>query len=236
LKQAQLRLLKEQNPFTPLHMLVGDLLIQEIINYRILPGSRLVESTIAEQFGVSRSPVRMAVELLAEKGFVERVDRRFYVKAFSDQEYSELSDLSFLIEPYAAGLAAEKLTPGDLETLFDLARQLQRFYREAMRQTGPIDFCPVIEVEHQFHGLIIQASGNTVISNIYKQYRYRILYYRSYVLQNPPYKMLDVLADDHLLICNTLKLRDPDMASAAVKRHLSISQQVITKSIIAKSE
>lgn len=234
--QRQLHLLKEQNPFAPLHTLICDLLMQDIINYRILPGSRLVESAIAERFGVSRSPVRMAVEVLVEKGYVDQVERHYYVKAFSAEECKNLSDLSFLIEPYAAGEAAERLTAGDLDTLFDMAYQLQRLYHEATSETVSGSFMPLMDLEHQFHSLIINASGNAVIASIYEQYRYRILYYRSYILQNPPRDVLDVLADDHILICNTLKLRDREMAAAVVKRHLSVSQHVIRQSQVTESE
>ena len=82
----------------------------------------------------------------------------------------------------------------------------------------------------------MNAAGNDVISRIYEEYKYRILYYRSYILKNPPEDVLDILAKDHILICDTLKFRDPDMAIAVVKRHLSVSKLVIQRSRVLESE
>ena len=62
MNQEQLKILKEQNPFAALHDLISDLIMQDIISFRIAPGTRLVENALAEGFGVSRSPVRAALE------------------------------------------------------------------------------------------------------------------------------------------------------------------------------
>ena len=75
-------------------------------------------NALAEGFGVSRSPVRAALEKLYQKGYLYQTDRHFYVKEFSAKEYRDLSDLSRMIEPYAAGEAALKLTDKQLQQLF----------------------------------------------------------------------------------------------------------------------
>lgn len=236
MNQEQLKILKEQNPFAALHDLISDLIMQDIISFRIAPGTRLVESTLAEGFGVSRSPVRAALEKLHHKGYLYQTDRHFYVKEFSEKEYRDLSDLSRMIEPYAAGEAALKLTNKQLRQLYDMAYELQRLYHLATGETISDSFMPVMDMEYQFHTLLVNAAGNDVISRIYEDYKYRILYYRSYILTNPPADVLDILANDHILICDTLKFRDPDMAIAVVKRHLSVSKLVIQRSRVLESE
>lgn len=234
--RTQLKMLKEQNPFAALHDLISDLLMQDIIAFRIDPGTRMVVSSIAERFGVSRSPVHTALERLLEKGYLYQTDRHYFVKEFSAKEYRELSDLSRLLEPYAAGEAAKKLTEEQLSQLYEMAHELRRLYHLATGETISDSFLPLMDMEYRFHTLLVDAAGNEVISRIYEEHKYRILYYRSYILKNPPKDVLDVLANDHILICDTLKLRDPDMARAAVNRHLSVSKLVIQRSQILKCD
>ena len=180
--------------------------------------------------------MRAAFEKLFQKGYLYQTDRHFYVKEFSAKEYRDLSDLSRMIEPYAAGEAALKLTDAQLRELYDMAYELQRLYHLATSETISDKFMPVMDMEYQFHTLLVNAAGNDVISRIYEDYKYRILYYRSYILTNPPADVLDILANDHILICDTLKFRDPDMAIAVVKRHLSVSKLVIQRSRVLESE
>ncbi len=234
--REQLRILKEQNPFAPLHDLISDLIMQDIISFRIAPGARLVENAIAERFGVSRSPVRAALDRLLELGYLYQTDRHYYVKEFSAKEYRDLSDLSRIIEPYAAGEAAKKLKEKELKDLYDMAYELRRLYRLATGETISDSFMPLMDLEYKFHTMLVDAAGNEVISRIYEDYKYRIFYYRSYILTDPPEYVFGVLADDHILICNTLKLRDPDMAIAAVRHHLSVSKLIIQRSSILKTD
>ena len=215
--------IKQQNPFASLHDIICDLLMQDIISFRIQPGSRIVESSVAERFGVSRSPVRAALDELLQKGYLSQKNRCYYVKEFSSKECRDLGDLSMMLEPYAAGEAAVKLTSAQLE----MAYRLQCLYHKATGETMRNSFMSLMDMEYQFHTYIIQAAENDVISRIYEDYKYRILYYRSYILQNPPRDVLDILADDHLRICDILKLRDRELAAAAAKRHIKISQRVI---------
>ena len=225
-----LKIIKEKNPFSPLHDIICDLLMQEIISFRIQPGTRLVESSLAERFGVSRSPVRTALDMLADTGFLHRENNRFYVNRFSRKEYKHLSDLAALLEPYAAGEAALKLTDAQLRQLYDMAYELQRLYHLATGQDPSDSFVPLMDMEYKFHTFILEVADNEVIFQIYNEYKYRLFFYRSYLLTNPPKEVLDILANDHVLICDTLRLRDRDMAAAIARRHLTVSQKVIEQS------
>lgn len=230
MERTQLLQLKEQNPFAALHDIICDLLMQDIISFRLAPGSRVVESNVAECFGVSRSPVRTALDILCQKGYLYQSGRSYFVKEFSKKEFKDLGDLSGMLEPYAAGEAAEKLTAAQLDQLYEMAYKLQTLYREATGETLSTSFMPLMDMEYQFHTFLVDAADNEVISKIYQDYKLRILYYRSYILQNPPRDVLNILADDHLRICDILKLRDKEMAIAAAKRHINISQRVMKMS------
>lgn len=64
--------LRERNPFLSLSEMVYDILLQEIVSFRLAPGSRVNESTVAEVLGVSRSPVKSALTRLLRNSYVVR--------------------------------------------------------------------------------------------------------------------------------------------------------------------
>jgi len=97
---------------------VADWLAQRIISGEEEPGARLQEVKLAELAGVSRSPVREGLRLLAAEGLVELVPRIGAVVAeVSLEDVRDLYACRMLLEPVAAGLAVEALTPADIAEL-----------------------------------------------------------------------------------------------------------------------
>ena len=76
---SQFEELRNNNPFMTLNDIVYELLLHEIITFSIKPGSKIYESVIAQQIGVSRSPVKYALEKLSEMGYVRIQNSRYYV-------------------------------------------------------------------------------------------------------------------------------------------------------------
>jgi DNA-binding GntR family transcriptional regulator len=97
---------------------VGDWLAQRIISGEEPPGARLGEVKLAELAGVSRSPVREALRLLAAEGLVELVPRAGAVVAeLSREDVRNLYACRMLLEPFAAGLATQELKAADVSAL-----------------------------------------------------------------------------------------------------------------------
>lgn len=97
---------------------VADWLAQRIISGEEPPGARLAEVKLAELAGVSRSPVREALRLLAAEGLVELVPRiGALVAEVSLEDVRELYACRMLLEPVAAGLSVEALQPADVREL-----------------------------------------------------------------------------------------------------------------------
>ena len=61
----QFEKIRSENPFMPLNDIVHELVLQDIISFAVMPGSRISESSIAQGLGISRSPVKAALEKLA---------------------------------------------------------------------------------------------------------------------------------------------------------------------------
>jgi DNA-binding GntR family transcriptional regulator len=105
---------------------VADWLARRIISGEEAPGARLGETKLAELAGVSRSPVREALRILAGDGLVEIVPRLgAQVVQVGPQNVRELYDCRMLLEPRSTRLAVEALQPGDLPGLVDLRAAME---------------------------------------------------------------------------------------------------------------
>lgn len=74
--------IRKNNPFMPLNDIVHELILQDIISFKMMPGSRISESSIAQELGISRSPVKAALERLAENNYIRVSNSRYYVAGF----------------------------------------------------------------------------------------------------------------------------------------------------------
>ncbi len=229
MNRRQFEKIRSENPFMPLSDIVHELVLQEIISFSLMPGSRISESSIAQELGISRSPVKAALEKLAENNYVRIQNSRYYVAEFDKKEYDEICDFTRMVEEYSAGQAALKITPEQLDDLYQKAHKLQALYDEAFHKGKDFVFAKLLEQEINFHFSVVKASGNSLITDIYDQMKYRLFRCRSYLLFSRPEGFYDTIDTDHVFICDILKFGDRDMAAAAIRRHLGVSRSGIER-------
>lgn len=127
---------------------------REIIACRIAPESRLTEPELMERYGIGKASLRVALQRLAQEGFVTSVPRQgYYVVPVTLRDVEEVFALRLQLEPLAARLAAGHVDKARLEALERACRQ---------RSDAPIadqidDF---LEANRSFHMAIAEASGN----------------------------------------------------------------------------
>lgn len=218
-----------ENPFMSLNDMVHELILQEIISFRLTPGTRLSESGIAQELGISRSPVKSALESLAERKFVRIQNSRYYVADFNEQEYKEICDFNMMVEPYAAAKAAIHITDEQLDVLYKLAYKLRDIYQEAYHSGPNYSYARILETELDFHFGVVKASGNRLITQLYEERKYEIWRYRGFLLYSRPEGFFDTCDTDHVLICDLLKLHDDELAAAISRRHLHVSRDGIER-------
>ena len=110
--------------YKPLREVVFDSLREAIINGTLRPGERMMEIQLAEELGVSRTPVREAIRKLELEGFVVMLPRKgAYVAGISLKDIADVFEVRASLEALASGLAAERITGEELE---DLERILVR--------------------------------------------------------------------------------------------------------------
>ncbi len=140
---------------------IYDLLRERIIKLDYEPGSVLNEVDIADEFGVSRTPVRKAFQILEEDQLVKIIPRfGIQVVPIDFIQMRHIFELTRVLDPYATRLAAEKM--GNLE-IAELEKIVQRLksYENIER-----DYQKAISDDEAFHQVINRASGNPWLQNI----------------------------------------------------------------------
>jgi DNA-binding GntR family transcriptional regulator len=112
---------------------VVGLLREMILTGRFGPGERLNELAISEQLKISRSPIREALQTLAGQGLVSLVPGRgAYVAEFDAQSVQQLGEVRIALEVRAAKLAAERITPAQLESMHRILESADAAIRDGM--------------------------------------------------------------------------------------------------------
>lgn len=136
---------------------VLDELRRRIMTGELEPGTRLVEESLADQLGVSRNPVREALQSLAAEGFVVMTPRRgAEVGRVSPEQAEELFDVRMALESLAARLAARH---ADRAAVAALAEILE----EAHEATDRRELDALAALNTSFHELVVAASGNNYL-------------------------------------------------------------------------
>lgn len=141
---------------------VGDLLIEWIMSSRFEPGERVRESRVAEELGVSRTPVREALKRLAERGFVRTIPRRgVFVTEIDGRRLEEILELRYLFEMHAAETGVGRISDEELAEMHSLIDELESL-------VGSLDdYVRYLGQDCRFHRLIIRACGNRLLNELY---------------------------------------------------------------------
>jgi DNA-binding GntR family transcriptional regulator len=200
-------------PFTRsnLREQIKDVILQRILDGDYPPGSRLVETRIAQELGVSQAPVREALRDLEQLGcIVHEPFRGCSVRAFSAQELIEAFPVRAALEALAARLAAERITEPELLQLADLVETMR-----AAADRG--DAHDQSRANASFHATIVRAARNATLE---RQWSFLEPFSRTYISVSQPGLDLRALSDRHVPILEALRARDGEAAGAAMHRHL----------------
>ena len=135
-----------------LYQEVAELLRQRIFSRALPPGSWIDELKLAEEYGISRTPLREALKVLAAEGLVTmKVRRGAYVTEMSDQDLTDVYHLLSLLESDAAGDVAAHATEAQIKELQALHDELEAAAKEHDR---------FFQLNEQFHMRLLEIAGN----------------------------------------------------------------------------
>jgi DNA-binding GntR family transcriptional regulator len=197
---------------------IRERLIEDILGGKLAPGARLVETRLAQQFGVSQGPVREALRDLELFGFVVSTSfRGTQVRQISTQDLLEIYPIRAALEGVAAHGAASRIDELTLTKLADLIDVM----REAANND---DHRTVVEADGAFHRTIVEASGNRMLEHVWQTLRLSIT---TCVTHSVTHRSLHVIAERHVPLLEALRARDPERAEAAMRRHIEEASEWI---------
>jgi DNA-binding GntR family transcriptional regulator len=199
---------------------IKDVILQRIVEGTYEPGSRIVETRVAQELGVSQGPVREALRDLEQLGcVVHEPNRGCSVREFSAAELLEAFPVRAALEALAARLAAERIGPEELAEL----KQLLRRMRAAARRRDPHEQS---QANASFHATVVRAARNPTLE---RQWRMLEPYSRTYLTVSRPGIDLVHLSDRHLPILDALERHDPEDAAEAMHEHLMGAARLLTE-------
>lgn len=192
---------------------VFEYLKNAIIDQTILPGSRLVESKIADMLGISRTPLREALHKLEREDWIEQVPSGgFQVVTLTREEIEQTFGIRSVLEAYAARLAAENCRDKDLIPLEKKMKEYQRCL-ELNKDRENLQI-----INTQFHDLLYALSKSAKLIKMINQLRAQISRFRHIILKQDDYAQKS--NDDHIRMLEAIKARDGEAVEQLVRAHI----------------
>ena len=196
-------------------------LIEIIMDGTLAPGSPLRIVSLATSLGMSPTPVREALQLLAGEGLVERIPMRGFTvsQPLSPAELAELMHARLVLEPEIASLAAECGSPASIAELAanvaaTAAAPAGRAYEE---------YREYLELSTDFHSVIATSAGNRFLVSAFESIPVHLQRFR--LFGEDGVTDFEVSLSEHRAIYDAIAAADPAGARAAMKSHIQAVQQ-----------
>jgi len=200
---------------------VYETLFEQIVTGQLRAGERLLIDELAEQFGVSKIPVREALKALEAKGWVESAPRRgTYVRRLSMAELHELFELRLIVEPEITAMAAHRRRNTHLQ-------QLMALVEEGERAVERDDFVCSSRVNSQFHTVIAQAADNALAFSVIQELELRLCRY-FFVAE---WEERKESIHQHRYLYEAIRAQDAEEARRLTVAHLKHTEAMATRSI-----
>ncbi len=196
----------------PLYEEVADRLREQIFNKELASGSWLDEQSLADQFGISRTPMREAIKVLASEGLVTiKMRRGAYVTEVARKDLEQIFTILSLLEGHAAKTTASKATEAELNLLDHLHHRLEKAAADR-------DIEQFFEINVKFHELIQEIAGNRWMNGVITDLRKVLKLHRKDSLTSTG-RLQNSLVE-HREILRALLKRDPIASESAMRNHL----------------
>lgn len=211
-------MLEKELTHKPLKEEIYDALHRQIIAGKYAPGDWLRQEDIANQMGVSMTPVREALDLLVAAGLAERVPYRgVRVREMSAREMADAYGLRLVLEALIAREAAQNITPSEL---LELEKKMEEMKKRVKLHEMPQER----QLSREFHNMIARATGNDLLIKLYdivaNAFPDWLLY--EALFRNPDLVSGSVTQtyEEHTAIVQALANKDPEMAVRASIEHV----------------
>ena len=213
--------------FLPLRDVVFNTLRKAILTGELKPGERLLEIQLANQLGVSRTPIREAIRKLELEGLVIMMPRRgAEVAQITEKGLRDVLEVRRALDALCTELACDRITEEEKQRLRDACDEFEK-------ATATGDATVIAAADVALHDIIVEATRNQrliqLINNLSEQmYRYRFEYIKD---ENQHHN----LVEEHRMIYESIVRCDKEGAAKAAKLHIDNQESSIIKQIRAEN-
>lgn len=194
---------------------------EDILNGKYANGDKIVEAKLADELGVSRTPVREALKQLELDGLVESLPNRgVVVKGITTQDIDDIYAIRLAIEAIAAKWAVERMDNDEVEQLKEIY-DLMEFY------TFKEDVEKTFELNTKFHETMYRGTKSRYLEHVLKDFQLFIKSTRSESLKSEG--RIDRALKEHKHIVDAFKERDSERAVEAVVNHIVNSRTNVNR-------
>ena len=189
-----------------------EFLLEEILSFRVRTGAPLSENRIASQLGISRTPVREALQRLEKEGLVTRSDNaRFSVMQLTPKQAHDACDLLEVLDTYIATRAARSMTPADHEPLRAAVAAMRRAAQSGEREAWS-------DADLAYHRFINALAGNELVAETVRATRRRVQ--RFWLRAAAGEHRLEDCSEEHRVLAEAMIAKDYDAIAPAVEVHV----------------
>lgn len=200
-----------------------------ILSGELSPGERLVETQLAKQLEVSRTPIRESLRQLQREGLLELDSSGgLRVISVSVADAVHLYDCRIALEAAAVREACLHLSDRTLESLHQSIAQSER---AVQRETSTLNTYEMLNLDYQFHRQIAVSTGNPWLTDLLDQVFDKMMLLRVQTTRHNP-RVLEI-CKEHRQICTAIASGEPDTAIAAIQTHLNASKTRVVKALEA---
>ena len=212
--------------YQPLREAICESLRNAIKNGKLKPGERLMEVQLAEELGISRTPVREAIRKLEQEGYVIMLPRRgTYVSSVSVHDVQEIFEIRTALEKLSTGLAARRIENDELEQLQKLLTKIEGYIEKR-------DIDNIVKTDIEFHDLLYHVSRNERLSGIISNLKEQLARFRTLSMSYPG--RLEETLEEHREMVEAIASGDVEAAREAAERHMVRAEETLLKAMRQK--
>lgn len=209
-------MLKQKKKLTTLE--IYEILREKITNFELYPGTRFTESELADEFYVSRTPIREALKRLEVEGLVQiRPKQGCFVREVDIETINHYYDVRVALETMIVELACSNMSSQELESLCEFWNPKNIAVNAKRKEIVKL-------MEEKFHMQLALGSGNPILMQLLKDVNDHIRIIRQ--LGFPDKHSIKETYEDHYLICELILTKKVQSAKKAMKDHIRKHQKI----------
>ncbi len=214
--------------YMPLRDIVFKTLREAIITGELKPGERLMEIKLANELGVSRTPVREAIRKLELEGLVIMTARKgAEVAPINEKDLMEVLEIRKTLEGLACELASDNATKANIKQF----REINELIAQAIAQENIEE---ITKKDVEFHEAIYSITNNRRLVQMLHQLKEHIFRYRLEYIKDMKNK--EAIVEEHALIIGAIEKNDAKTAKKEIEKHIEMQERYILNTLIKNAK